>query len=278
MMLNSKLFGNKSNGDNNLKWSGFMPVDDTELFITDTGGSGPTIIYLNGSYANQGHWKGVVKELGPNYRHILYDERARGKSRRSEDYFFNACLRDLSAVMKARQVEKPILVGWSYGAILAVHWVHANPNRVSGIVAVDSAVPYGLTGAKAKERIYRSFNKIKWVLPLASLFGLAARMSARQHAEINIEINEISADLEPVLLDMNIPVRYVLATGGSRGGEEQEFKAMRDSLDPLLLKNQYLKIYAKVASSHEKILSKDFKAIATSISALAKEINQDLMF
>jgi len=278
MMLNSKSIINKINGGNYTKWSGLIPVDDTELFITDTGGPGLTIIYLNGSYANQGHWKGVVKELGLNFRHILYDERARGKSKRSEDYSFNACLRDLSAVIKARQVEKPILVGWSYGAILAVHWVSTNPDRVSGIVAIDSAVPYGLTGDIAKERIYKLFNRIKWVLPLASLFGLAARMSSRQHAEINIEINEISANLEPVLLDMKIPVRYVLATGASRGGEEQEFRAMRESLDPIIFKNKYLKIYAKVASNHENILSKDFKAIANSISALAKEINQDLKF
>jgi pimeloyl-ACP methyl ester carboxylesterase len=278
MVLNSKSVGNKIDGYNTTRWSGLIPVDDTKLFITDTGGDGPTIIYLNGSYANQGHWKGVVKELGLNYRHILYDERARGKSRRSKDYSFKACLRDLSAVMKARQVEKPILVGWSYGAILAVHWVHTNPNRVAGIVAIDSAVPYGLTGEIAKERIYKLFNRIKWVLPFASLFGLSARMSAKQHAEINIEINEISANLEPVLLDMKIPVRYVLATGGSRGGEEQEFKAMRESLDPLVFKNQYLEIYLKVASNHENILSKDFKAIANSISALAKEINPDLKF
>lgn len=266
----------KSNDKTITKWSGFMPVDDTELFITDTGGSGQAIIYLNGSYANQGHWKGIVKELGSNYRHILYDERARGKSKRSKDYSFNACLRGLSAVVKARQIEKPILVGWSYGAILAVHWVRNNPNIASGIVAIDSAVPFGLTGEESKQRIYKLFNKIKWVLPIASFFGLAARMSAKQHAEINIEINEISANLEPVLLDMQIPVRYVLATGASRGGEEQEFAAMRESIDPILIKNQNLKVSVKVASNHENILSKDFKTIADSISELAEDVNQDL--
>jgi pimeloyl-ACP methyl ester carboxylesterase len=276
-MINTKSGGDENNC-NNTKWSGFIPVDDTELFVTDTGGSGSTIIYLNGSYANQGHWKCVLEELGSNYRHILYDERARGKSKKSEDYSFNACLRDLSAVMKARQVEKPILVGWSYGAILAVHWVYNNPDIVAGIVSVDSAVPFGLTGDAAKERIYKVFNKFKLVLPIASFFGLAAKMSAKQHAEINIEINEISANLEPILLNMKIPVIYVMASGASRGGEEQEFKAMRDSLEPLLLKNPNLNVYATVASNHEKILSKNYKTIANSIKDLIKEINQDLKF
>lgn len=258
------------------KWSGFLPVDDTELYITDTGGSGQSIIYLNGSYANHGHWKSVVKELGLNYRHILYDERARGKSKKSMDYSFKACLRDLSAIIKARQIAKPILVGWSYGAILAVHWVRNNPDIATGVMAIDSAVPFGLTGDAAKDRIYRLFNKIKWVLPIASFVGLAARMTAKQHAEINIEINEISANLEPILLDMKIPVRYVLANGPSRGGEEQEFYAMRQSIEPLLVKNQNLKISARVASNHENILSKDYKTIADSVCALIKEINLDL--
>jgi pimeloyl-ACP methyl ester carboxylesterase len=273
MMENSK-----ANNTQNPKWSGLIPVEDTQLFVTDTGGSGQTIIYLNGSYANQGHWKGVVNELGTKYRHVSFDERARGKSKKSNDYSFNACLRDLSAIIKARQIEKPILVGWSYGAILAVHWAVNNPNIASGIVAVDSAVPFGLTGDAAKERIYKLFNKIKLVLPIASFFGLAARMSAKQHAEINIEINEISASLESVLLETKIPVRYVLATGKSRGGEEQEFAEMRESLNPLLEKNQYLKVFAKVSSNHENILAKDFKAIADSVSALTKEINPNFNF
>lgn len=271
MMQNSKSFDEKIP-----KWSGLISVEDTQLFVTDTGGYGQAIIYLNGSYANQGHWKRVVEELGSNYRHVLYDERARGKSKKSNDYSFNACLRDLSTIIKARQIEKPILVGWSYGAILAVHWVYSNPNIASGIVAIDSAVPFGLTGDAAKERIYRLFNKIMLVLPIASFFGLAARMSAKKHAEINIEINEISANLEPVLLEIRIPVRYVLANGASRGGEEQEFNAMRESLNPLLIKNQNLKVAAKVASNHENILSKDFKAIANTISVLAMETNQEL--
>lgn len=252
-------------------WQGFVPIEDTKLYLDDTGGSGPAIIYLNGSYANLNHWKRVVKSLGSDYRHILYDERARGKSKKSKDYSFDACLRDLTAIIEARQIKNPILVGWSYGAILAVHWVHNNPNVASGIVAIDSAVPYGLTGDQSKERIYKLFNRLKWIIPVLAPLGLAARMSAKQHAEINIEINEISANLEPLLLNLKTPVRYILASGASRGGEAHEFKAMRDSLIPLLEKNKNLRIYKQVSSNHEKILSKDYITIAKAIEALSAE-------
>lgn len=272
-MLTTKSVSNSQVTSEKRVWSGFISIDDTKLFVKDTGGSGQAIIYLNGSYANQKHWEKVIKEVGQNYRHITYDERARGKSKKSKDYSFDACLRDLSAVIKHRKVERPILVGWSYGAILAVHWAHKYPNGASGIVAVDSAVPYGLTGEKARQRIYKLFNRIKWILPFIAPFGLAARMTAKQHAEINIEINEISAKSEPVLLSIAIPVRYILATGVSRGGEEYEFVEMRESLTPLLSKNDNLKIEKQVKSNHEKILAKDYKAISNTIAKLINELN-----
>jgi pimeloyl-ACP methyl ester carboxylesterase len=67
----------------NSTWTGMVPVDDTALAVTDTGGPGRPVVYLNGSYADQSHWRRVIAELGSDYRHITYDERARGKSKRS---------------------------------------------------------------------------------------------------------------------------------------------------------------------------------------------------
>ncbi|GAB3899173.1 alpha/beta fold hydrolase [Kibdelosporangium lantanae] len=86
-------------------WTGMVPVDDTALYVEDTGGSGRPVVYLNGSYADMSHWRRVIADLGGDYRHITYDERARGKSKRSKDYSFEACLRDLDAVLKARGVD-----------------------------------------------------------------------------------------------------------------------------------------------------------------------------
>ncbi len=123
-----------------------VPVDDTALAVTDTRGPGRAVVHLNGFYADQRPWRPVIAELGPGWRHITFDERARGCSRRSADYSFEACLRDIDAVVAATGAERPLLVGWSYGAALAVHWAGRNPDRVLGVVCVDGAVPYGLTG------------------------------------------------------------------------------------------------------------------------------------
>jgi pimeloyl-ACP methyl ester carboxylesterase len=250
-------------------WSGMVPFEDTALFVTDTGGTGIPVVYLNGSYADQRHWRSVIADLGPGWRHISYDERARGKSRRSADYSFEACLRDLEAVLAARQVNRALLVGWSYGAYIGVQWAAHNPERVLGVVAVEGAFPWGWTDAANHERIRKMFRQMRLVLPLASLLGLAARMSAEQQAEINIENHTFAAAFEPVLERMIVPVLFVIASGASLGGAKDEFEEMRASLDPVIARNPHLKLSAKVASNHQTILKKDFRAVADAIREIA---------
>jgi len=250
-------------------WTGMVPVDDTALAVTDTGGPGRAVVYLNGSYADQSHWRRVIAELSSTYRHITYDERARGKSKCSADYSFEACIRDLDAVLKARGLDQPILVGWSYGAYLAVHWADRQPDRVGGVVSVDGALPYGLTGEASRERIRKLFRRMRLLFPIASRLGLAARMAADQHAEINIEINEIAAASAPVLERVTCPVRYILATGDHLGADQGEMAQVRATLDPVLARNPNLRVSARVASNHSKILSKDFRAVADAVRELA---------
>jgi hypothetical protein len=73
----------------NPKWTGMVPVDDTALSVTDIGGPGIPVVYLNCQFATQSYWQRVIADLGPGWRHITYDERARGKkSNRSADYSF----------------------------------------------------------------------------------------------------------------------------------------------------------------------------------------------
>jgi pimeloyl-ACP methyl ester carboxylesterase len=249
-------------------WAGMLPVDDTALAVTDSGGPGRPVVYLNGSYADQSHWRRVIAELGSDYRHITYDERARGKSKRSADYSFEACVRDVDAVLEARGVDRPLLVGWSYGALLAVHWADRNPG-CAGVVAVDGGIPYGITGEDARKRIRRLFRRMRLLLPLVRPLGLAARMTADQHAEVNIEANELHAALGPVLDRVTCPVRYVLATGANLGATRDEMEQVRAALDPVLARNPNVKVSAKVASNHSKILRNDFRAVADAVRELA---------
>ncbi|PJN29174.1 alpha/beta fold hydrolase [Kitasatospora sp. CB02891] len=252
-------------------WSGPVPVEDTALAVTDTGGPGQPVVYLNGSYATQRNWRHVIAELGDGYRHITFDERARGRSEQSADYSFAACLRDVDAVLEATGVRRPLLVGWSYGAALALHWSTRNPDRTVGAVMVDGGYPWDYLatvegGREAgREQIRAMFRKLGWIMPLVRPLGLAARMSAEQHAEINIELNEIVADSDPVFDLVTFPMRFLVATGASLGGTEEGLTAMRATLDPILARNPHVQVSATVPSKHTTVVRKDFRAIATAV-------------
>jgi pimeloyl-ACP methyl ester carboxylesterase len=228
---------------------------------------------LNGAFSSQAAWRHVIAELGGEWRHVTYDERARGGSKLSADYSFEACVRDLDEVLKARQIDRPLLVGWSYGAEVALHWATRNPDRVAGVVMVDGGYPWDYFASMpgdGREQIRRMFRRLRWIMPLARAFGMAAQMSAEEHAEINIELAEIVAANDPVFDKVIFPMRFIVASGASFGGGEKEFAAMRAALDPVLARNPQVQVAARVASKHTTVLRKDFVATAAAVREVAR--------
>ncbi|MFD5522445.1 alpha/beta fold hydrolase [Streptomyces sp. NPDC127066] len=252
-------------------WTGMVPVDDTALAVTDTGGTGVPVVYLNGQFATQGYWRRVIAELGPGWRHITYDERARGKSKRSADYSFEAAVRDVDAVLAARGVDRALVVGWSYGAFVGAHWAHRNPERALGAVLVEGAQPYDWLDEAMEARIRKLFRRMGWFLPLLRPTGLTPRMNARQMAATNIELGKLARERElaPVLDGITVPVRYVVASGASLGSKGDEQERIRAALDAVTARNPHIRISAKVASNHDAILKKDFTAVAQAVREAA---------
>lgn len=257
---------------NDTAWAGMVAVDDTELAVTDNGGDGMPVLYLNGQFATQGYWRKTIAELGPGFRHITFDERARGrKSKLSADYSFEAAVRDVDAVLAARGVERALLVGWSYGAVVGAHWAERNPERTIGAVLVDGAFPYDWLDDAMEQRIRTLFKRLSWVMPLLRPTGLAPRMTAAQQAESNIELGKLSRtnELGPVLDAITVPVRYVVASGTSFGSKRDEQEKIRSGLDAATSRNPNIRIGAKVPSNHGALLRKDFRAIADSVREVA---------
>ncbi|WP_026930631.1 alpha/beta fold hydrolase [Glycomyces tenuis] len=246
-------------------WTGLIPTEDTALACTDTGGDGTAIIYLNGQFATQGYWRKTIAELGPQWRHITFDERGRGrKSKTSSDYSLEAAVRDVDAVLAARGVERAVVVGWSYGAVVAAHWTHRNPARAIGTVLVDGCFPYDWMDEAMERRIRTLFKRMRPVMALLRPTGLTPRLNAEEQAESNIELGWRSrADtLGPVLDAIGVPTRYVVASGTSLGSKGEEQERIRTSLAGVTARNPNIELAAKVPSNHGAILRKDFRAIA----------------
>jgi len=246
-------------------------VDDTALAVTDSGGSGIPVIYCNGQFATQGYWRRVIADLGSGFRHITFDERARGKSKTSADYSFAAGVRDVDVVLDARGVDRALVVGWSYGAFIAAHWASRNPERALGAVFVEGAEPYDWMDEAMEQRIRKLFKRMRPITALLRPTGLTPRMNADQQAQSNIELGWLSreAELGPVLDDIVVPARYVLGSGSSFGSKGDEQERIRTSVAGVTARNPNIKLFAKVPSNHGAILKKDAPAIAAAVREVA---------
>src|SRR4029077_2446797 len=113
---------NNSTPPANSTWAGLLPVDDTALAVTDTGGPGIPVVYLNGQFATQGYWRRGIAELETGWRHIPYDERARGKTaKRAGGLFLRGRRRGCRCRSRGHGRGPSSAGGWPYGAVVAAH-------------------------------------------------------------------------------------------------------------------------------------------------------------
>jgi hypothetical protein len=106
----------------------------------------------------------------------------------------------------------------------------------------------------------------------------APRMNAEQQANSNIEVGVISRERElgPVLDDITVPARYVVASGTSFGSRGDEQERRRTSLDSVTACNPNIQISAKVAGNHGAILRRDFPAIAEAVRETVAAHHQEV--
>ncbi|MFD7864187.1 hypothetical protein [Streptomyces sp. NPDC059783] len=92
-------------------------------------------------------------------------------------------------------------------------------------------------------------------------------MTAAQMADCNIELGRLAraGELGPVLDNIAVPVRYVLASGTSLGSKGDEQERMRASLDQVFERKPNIQLSAKVPSNHGAIPKKDAPAAAKAV-------------
>lgn len=143
-----------------------MPPTDSYLLLNtlrfhyrNWGGTGRPMVLLHGLASNARIWDFVAPTLAQHFRVFALDQRSHGLTDLAEAGFdFPTILRDLHAFVDALNLERPILVGHSWGANTVLQYAVTRPAVPAAIVLVDggvselSSVP-GMTWAKAEEML-----------------------------------------------------------------------------------------------------------------------------
>lgn len=118
-----------------------LAADDLRFHYRDWGGSGQPVLLLHG-LASTGHiWDLVAPLLVDDFRVIALDLRGHGQSDKPEEgYDFEAVGGDVFNVIAELGMERPVIVGHSYGATVGL-WVAArDAEAAGGLVLVDGGV------------------------------------------------------------------------------------------------------------------------------------------
>ena len=136
---------------------GYFATNGINLHYRDWGGTGRPVVLLHGLASSCHIWDLVAPQLAEDFSVIAVDQRGHGLSDKPESgYDFASVGRDLLGVIQARGLERPVIVGHSWGADVALEFAVACPEIPAGICFVDggmiepSARP-GMTREKARE-------------------------------------------------------------------------------------------------------------------------------
>ncbi|GHO48435.1 alpha/beta fold hydrolase [Ktedonospora formicarum] len=119
--------------------NGLIACDDVNLHYVEWGQEGTPIVFLHGLTANAMCFQSFADVLAPSYRVIAYDLRGRGDSDKpSTGYSVPQHARDLLALLDALQLDRPIIVGHSLGALIALYFAAHYPEKLSKLVLIDA--------------------------------------------------------------------------------------------------------------------------------------------
>jgi pimeloyl-ACP methyl ester carboxylesterase len=101
----------------------------------------PGLLLHHGLASSQRIWDLMLPRLTRTFRVVTYDARGHGRSAKpASGYGFDRTVEDARAVIRAASLRRPIVVGHSWGANVAIELAARAPRSIAGSVLVDGGL------------------------------------------------------------------------------------------------------------------------------------------
>ncbi|MEP1445966.1 MAG: alpha/beta hydrolase [Paraglaciecola sp.] len=113
---------------------------DAETIAYSVYGSGDTtLVFIHGWSSDSRYWMKQLAPFGKDYKIITIDLAGHGNSSSNrKDYTINSFAKDIRAVIEREDLNNVILIGHSMGGSIVATAVQYIPNRVKGIIGIDT--------------------------------------------------------------------------------------------------------------------------------------------
>ena len=114
------------------------PVNGIQISYAESGGAGPAVVLSHGYLMDQSMFDAQVAALAPEFRVITWDERGHGGTSAAGPFSYWDSARDVLALLDHLGIEQAVLGGMSQGGFLSLRAALLAPQRVRGLILIDS--------------------------------------------------------------------------------------------------------------------------------------------
>ena len=119
----------------------WIAVNGLNFHYRDWGGSGRSLVLLHGLASTCHIWDLVAPVLSADYSVLALDQRGHGESSKPEEgYGFPSVAQDLLGFIRGLGLERPIIIGHSWGGDVALEFSVSHPSETSGLCFVDGGM------------------------------------------------------------------------------------------------------------------------------------------
>ncbi|WP_343803273.1 alpha/beta hydrolase [Bacillus carboniphilus] len=122
------------------------------LHVTDRGEGGQTVVIIHGAGDSSYSWRHIINELSKSNRVITFDRPGMGSSDAGPDPSPEHTVKEVHDLLEKLEVKGPyVLVGHSLGGLISRLYAMEYPDKVAGLVFLDSTHEFLIDDVKFKQ-------------------------------------------------------------------------------------------------------------------------------
>ncbi|MEU8108813.1 alpha/beta fold hydrolase [Nonomuraea muscovyensis] len=193
------------------------------------GGRGRPLVLCPGLNSTQAGLRELTELLRRDHDVVTFDLRGHGLASAADRYSFEAFLSDLVAVLaelgRLDLPAAPVLVGYSLGADLAVHYASEHPDTVAELVLIDGAnpVPEPFITAADLPEFRAMWEELATRNEAERGTARQVLLTAQEILDLNLEIDVVRSGILDRYRKIDRPISMIMST--SMAGDSGEGRA-----------------------------------------------------